>query len=446
MKENEIYQIADKIGAVLERFYSLHETDELTRVITDPSKSIEDVKAYMDVIYQRNIENRMVESTETQLQKPIELKTEEDLVKALKEKYPDGLDVHMDGLTADDLFGYIQFGDRDDHVPELLPLEQETQNSEQVLMNTFHLSPDKYNELMPVVDGTYYDDEVQKMIDSQQSLHDEATTVLMSRHPDLTGARLDFKEPRMLYGWQIEGHPLDEVLSIMLQMPHISTENLKELLNNPVQMEMFKKSMELKKEEPANIFMKKNPDYLYFYRPGILGYARVDRGRSVTFSGERFPTKDWNQIMEVVSNRNLPYTNDRNTFFINPAPKTESRLFMNTREDKAVVIHMEKDLDGKVMPTRYSEMVKNMDYLQDISGRLTDAQVITPVNGKPFVRCKIDGVQQSGSTLTKNDIIKMGHYNHSPEEQKLFAVNMAVKHFAGELLDNGREQSKGMKR
>jgi len=54
MDDDHILATADKIGAVLEHFYSLHEVDELTRIITDPDKGVEDVKAAMSVIFQRN--------------------------------------------------------------------------------------------------------------------------------------------------------------------------------------------------------------------------------------------------------------------------------------------------------------------------------------------------------------------------------------------------------
>lgn len=53
MDDDHIYLTADKISAVLEKFYSLHEVDELTRFITDPSKNVEDIKALMSVIQQQ---------------------------------------------------------------------------------------------------------------------------------------------------------------------------------------------------------------------------------------------------------------------------------------------------------------------------------------------------------------------------------------------------------
>ena len=446
MQENEIYQIADKVSEALQRFYSIHDADELTRVITDPTKGVEDVRACMNAIQERNRMEAKADSAEVKLPQSITLKTEEDLVTALKEKYPEGLDIHLDGLTADDIFAYIGFGDLQEWGPSLLPLGKEQQNWDNMLTNTYHLTPEQYGQLMPVTDGTYYDRLVEVLVESKENekQYDEATTVLLNRTPDLNGAQLDLSGQRMRYGWRIEGESLDSVVSIMLQEPDMDTESLKGLLNSPAKMAEFQASLQKVQEQPSELRMKKNPNFLYFYRPGILGHARIDRERGVTFSGQPFPKEDWKRIMEVAKNRNLPYTNDRQTFFRNVSPKTEARLYMNTREDRAVVIHLEKNLEGKVMHTSFGEMVKDMDRMQDITGRLTEATVITPVSGKPFVRCKIDGVQQSGSTLTRNDIIKMGHFSHTPEEQKLFALNMAVKHFAGELLD--REQSRGMHR
>ena len=83
--------------------------------------------------------------------------------------------------------------------------------------------------------------------------------------------------------------------------------------------------------------------------------------------------------------------------------------------------------------------------MQDITGRISDAQIIG--NNNPMVRCKIDGVQQSGQKLTRADISNMVHFMDKPEDFKSFALSMAAKHFATELYESvEQKQNKGMGR
>ena len=57
--EDSIRRTADKVSEALLAFLSSHEADELTRIITDPSKGVEDVRACLDVIRQQNRHEQM---------------------------------------------------------------------------------------------------------------------------------------------------------------------------------------------------------------------------------------------------------------------------------------------------------------------------------------------------------------------------------------------------
>ena len=92
MDDDHILATADKIGAVLEHFYSLHEVDELTRIITDPDKGVEDVKAAMSVIFQRNKAKEEDMVTIAEAIKAAVIDKDEakamELVKSITSKYP----------------------------------------------------------------------------------------------------------------------------------------------------------------------------------------------------------------------------------------------------------------------------------------------------------------------------------------------------------------------
>ena len=89
MDEAHIYETANKISAVLEKFYSLHEVDELTRFITDPSKNVEDIKALMSVIQQQRWNEQATANMEAKISQATFLFPSVTKV---------ALSVHIDGL------------------------------------------------------------------------------------------------------------------------------------------------------------------------------------------------------------------------------------------------------------------------------------------------------------------------------------------------------------
>ena len=535
MDDDHIHLTADKISAVLEKFYSLHEADELTRIIMNPESDVEEVKVYMERIRQQKINDEMLEHitdawltpssdgkvlitatidnwlmrskelnetdardmssvdrellTEAEFKDMVkdlalsyykdelsqkgnqeqvipeeqqtvtkeDLRTFNDLEKALQQKFPHGLILNIPDLTVDDIHSYIQFGHfrSEDFkfagVGELIP-------ESEYLKTDVRLSNKELTKLHPDMDA-YYDEEYQYFIndlDAADVYHAE-TSELMHNHPDLMGAKFSMYGNEPAKYMHIEGNPLSSSIAWVLQKPTITTQELKDVLRYPDRAQAildelkstepleYDKNRIAKMNLPEGLDMKYNDNKMYFFQRGILGYAEVDRMRGVTYKDETMCREALDYINNFVSNNNLKVKNK--TFFSTPGINSEKRAYLDTMKDKLVKIDIEKDIYGRTLYTSGTAVMSEGDmlHLQDITGRVTNANIFGM--DKPMVRCKIDGEQQSGRPLTKSDIIRMGSFMSNSEAMKGFALSMAVKYFATDLYDNReQQQSKGMGR
>ena len=533
--EVNMYEMTEKISAVLEKFYSLNEADDLTRIITDPNKGVEDVKAMMNVIDYRNrmehangnlaeritqaaflfpnnqrvllsvsigdykmpfrqlterdaqtvknmglqvmdeteIEALAKDFAETYYEKelrmddarladmtaeegmdltPQDARTYDDLERVLEAKYPEGLTIQMAGLKTDDLWGFVLYNRlRDDDIT----LEGVGRDA---IPNDEYLQAEALRFLTASPD-VYYSQGYEEFLENLENgeVYDAATTELMHRCPDLQDARFIMDERQLVKYLYIEGEPLDKVLSWMLQNPELREERLKTVLKDPIEAQCELQAVrdsfkEIQKEGkvyenmPDNLYMNKNSEYIYFKMPGVLGHAKVDRLRGVTYSGDTLPRDVQDYINDFTANANLESVRPKRAFFVEPGRDSEQRLYLDEMGDKLVRVDHQKGMDGKTIHTDGVNIISELDmkHLQDITGRITDA-VIVGID-KPMVRCKIDGVQQMAQKLTKPEIIRMGGISAGSDEMKNFAMSTAVKHFATELyLKEGQEQNRGMK-
>lgn len=534
LSEDYIHQTAEKISAVLEKFYSLHEADELTRIITDPESDVEEVKVCMERIRQQNLQDEMLgrisdawltsgpdkkvfiaafidgflmdrkelnetdardmsgidksllteeeykdmvkdlalsyykdelsvdknqvqESEEVQQKLTKEdLRSMEDLDKALQQKFPHGLILNIPDMTADDIYSYVQFGHFRSEDFKFAGVGEFVPETE-YLKTDVRLSNEKLTTLHPDMDA-YYDEDYQDLINDldEADFYHAETSELMHNHPDLMGAKFSMYGNEPAKYMHIEGNPLSTSVAWILQKPTLTTQDLKDVLQVPAKAQAlldelkttepldFDKNRIAKMNLPKGLDMKYNINKMYFFERGILGYAEVDRMRGVTYTGETMSRESQDFINDFVSNKNLKTGN--NTFFALPGINSEKRAYLDTMNHNLVKVNIEKDLYGKDLYLNGTIVLSEaaMQHYQDITGRITNANIFGV--DKPMIRCKIDGVQQSGRALDKADIIRMGHYMSNSDAMKGFAVSMAVKHFAGELYSNAQEQAKGLKR
>lgn len=528
VEKDPVIDMAEKMSAVFEKFYSLHEVDELCRVITDPEKTVDDVKATMSDIAQRNrmadereaaearisaatflypsVTNvalnihidglqmpfRLLNSNDAQMIRGTDMsklsesdiqdmardlaityyddvlratpeqlsmianadtknltksdaRTYADFDNAVSNRFPDGATLQIPDLINDDIWGYIMFDTFRDESFISTPIGEEPVYTE-TLKSEVRVPADELHRLMASADvynNTVYEDFIQSLPNAED--YEVPVTEMLHKYPDLNGAQLEVPEALVSKHIYIEGQPLDAVVSIMLQKNDISDEQLKAVLTDPAAYEAF--VTEIMDNRSDELKFIKNPEFMYFYEPGVLGHARVDRMRGVTFSGETLSRASQDRIMDFALNRNINATNGRSVFFLMPGAESKLTLYLDTMKNQLHKVYSQPDWQGNTIyaegPNRVSE--EDVKSMQDITGRITDAQIVGSTN--PIVRCKIDGVQQSGQKLTRAEISTMVHFMDKPEEFKSFALSIAAKHFATELYESiEQKQNKGMGR
>ena len=176
-----------------------------------------------------------------------------------------------------------------------------------------------------------------------------------------------------------------------------------------------------------------NLDTVYFFEKGVPGYVRVDSDRTVTAHGEPLTASHMKHIHDLAEGANILRSGTPILKLIGP-----ERLFLDKHEAKLVRTR-EETVDGeKVLIDKggYRTFDPNSDRYQEITGRITDAKVVS--NGEVHIlRCKIDGVQQSGRKLSP-------YSAHLPFiSDKQYVENLAVLHFGEALLDDGQKQNMG---
>lgn len=533
LSDEHIRLTADKVSAVLEKFYSLHEADQLTRIITDPDKSVDDVLACMHVIDRRiplaeeqqsritaasfvfpddvhvgvkadidgvslparmlsEADARDIRSMDMLLLTPAEVRdmasdlaltyysaelsmpSDElrsaaassltqadarmfsDLEWALVQRYPGGVSLPVEDLTATDIFSYIQYGRFRDDGFSLAGLGEQPQR-EDCLQAELRIPSDQVFRLTASV--THYCDESYEDFISgldNADVFDAPTTQLMHEHPDLQGAHLVMPEYSMPSFMHVEGSHLDKAVAWLLQNPQLDTAQLRTFLRDPVAAQQalddarsavltdYDRERIARMDLPEGMDMVRNSEKMYFFERGTLGYAVVDRMRGVTYSGDTLSRSAQDFVNDLALHKNLHVLPKDHTFFLTPGADAEQRAYLDTMKNTLVMVDIQQDLYGRQLHTVHTRVLTegDMQHFQDITGRITDARIVGI--DKPMVRCKVDGVQQMGQPLTKAERIRAGHYGVNDPLMQRFAQSVAVSHFATMLYDSpAQERSQG---
>lgn len=529
LTDDRLSLTAEKVSAVLEKFYSPGEAEELLRIITEPTKSVDDVRACMhifDSIYSRaealaarearitsagfvypddvrvavkadidgvSMPPRMLsrqdagdirsmdmslltldeirdmaadlcltyyekelgmtagELREAACSSPVltgdDARMFSDLEKALADRFPDGVALGIDDFTVTDLFSYIQYGSFRDVDLVLGGVGADIPESDETLRTEARIPKDR----MPGLGASqehYCDESYEDFINGLDNAEafDASTTELMHTHPDLTGARLvmyDRRLPRYLY---VEGRHIDTAVAWMLQDSRLDNAALKTLLRDPAAAERKLAAVKgaalsdydadriARMNMPPGLDMVRNPERLYFFERGTLGFAAVDTMRGVTYSGETLSREAQDFINGFVLNGNVEARQGR-MFFTSPGPDCPHRACLDTMKNTLVEVDEQRDIYGRTLHTCGDRILTegDMQHFQDVTGRITDARIIGI--DRPMVRCRVDGVQQPGQPLTKAERIRAGHFAADEPGFLHFAQSVAVSHFATMLYD-----------
>ena len=153
--------------------------------------------------------------------------------------------------------------------------------------------------------------------------------------------------------------------------------------------------------------------------------------------GEPFNLDNTDRLNELIQKKNVLYQDKCHLSLVG-----EERIFLSLLTGMQIKLRAEIIGDKEVLVHCFNKTVfpveEEKDYLVDITNRITDARVYKTNQGKA-IRCKIDGVQQMGKPIKYIDMIKYDNGNFSLER-------LTTEYFASELIGNGNNQIKNIKR
>lgn len=372
---------------------------------------------------------------------------------------PGGIDFKLEGLGIQQIRDYIQRGHLTKTQSFISAVGDHTP-SENGLHAVFYLPLEKYDNLYPAGE-LYRDEDLDEWIQSKGYNPDFVTspTIALNRHPDGTGIHMFFNEDDTYETLRIEGQPLHKAVSILLQMPDITEDELVRYLKSPEQLD--EKLQQLKETNPeSQSQMVQGNLALFVYEPGKLGYAEVSYRRKVTLHGEPLTQANLTKTLaladngHVISSLNEIYNygqlvtdsavheNYRDFFLKGPMTKEPERILMNRDNDLCIKAERCINHDGKVF-YMVNHGLRDDAYMKnyaDITGRMTDIVLLSEPS--PRIRCKIDGQQQMTQWLTYPQRLKLTCGFTTPQEEKDFLFQTAATLYKAQLLSTGPSQSK----
>lgn len=389
----------------------------------------------------------------------ITLYSEKMFVELARQKFPEGVEANLYAWLADVVKDCIvngfSAGFRD------YPANLNLVNDNPKYMDVrFKMCPDEYHRIWPSSD-IYMDEEMDEWIEDTYGTNDEENmyrstlTNMVRRFPDLTGGSIYFLEEDRAFHHRltIEGRPFYEAVSVLLQKPDITTDELKELLHDEQKMQQFLVQMKGKAKDGKAEFRIAGTDVIAF-EYGKLGYMAVDRRRRLDEYGEPLDNKMRIAFQSIVENRQFIDKDNRIFFYDDPQMKDQvSDYYINAEDGEILNVKDYKLWDGETIHV-HADDKKAIDQsvwtgFIRLKDRITDVNV-SFVNKDTIyehikVRCRIDGEQQPFVELPKNIEHIYNKYTSTQEDTLLAFLAKQYK----DLLCNPKHErieTNGLKR
>lgn len=373
-----------------------------------------------------------------------------ELINRYRRTYPEGMTFFVNEIKADDIYKYIRTGGLLDHDGTYVTIGQ-TSGDGKNLNATFHMDVNDYNALYPA-SSIYEDEELFDWMKEKYGKQIDDTIVnFIHRHPNLDGGQVWIDEDRILPNLVVEGMPFSTAVSVCLQIPGLSNDELRHLLNDSNALHERMAEMRIQHADDG-LHYKVNPYDAFFIEYGKLGYIQADDNRKVYRYGEELTRKTNDEAMDIITSRNFSVTRSgREMVLFRPEASIphDRYLYFNPENKGIRTFEKIRLADDSEILVRDREVVKFEDLKDwmDITEKITDVKIIYGTN--PMMRCKIDGVQQSGQLLTPDNmkyIQKKMEYVDNDKECSAFLRETAAQLFARPLLDSIRQdKSQGRK-
>lgn len=180
--------------------------------------------------------------------------------------------------------------------------------------------------------------------------------------------------------------------------------------------------------QKKQLMYHKSRDGVYFYQKDTAGYMYIDRQRNLTEVGCPMTDDKRQTVLDLQKGGNIVQLRGKEmTVYFNPPVDGPEKMFLDPLTAEVRMLSEQKILDGNTVYTDGCTVI-DISLQNDITTRVTDASVYGK-DGRVFVRCKIDGVQQTGRLLQDNDVAVGREKGFTPQQTKL----LAARYFCNEL-------------
>lgn len=375
---------------------------------------------------------------------PMDVKHEEDLTKELQKKFPKGLTVLLEDESVRNLHEYAKYN-KEDNEEELRWLkgmieagDKQMAGAHGLLKAELRLQPEDY-DILYACEDTYWSNELS---DLGMETGDNATTIMLNEESELREVRIQaILSPALLKNLYIEGQPYKEVMQLMKD--HMNSFIIKkgwgmsedEILKDHFNGEYLKKIPDWKEELayeaitptkhkmwvekvlPAYNEKIKMRDETYEQAAKEFGYKDIHEFKRDFLLGKNLSEQISTKIRKVIErHRELwePYQINAN--------KEEARF------------EYKKNALMRGFIEKFDQKAKQL---------ISDVKVIQRLGTEWAVRCKVDGIQQCGKTISKTEGDMLSQRNYSTK----FLSELAQKYFKDEIVSHMEQQyNQGLKR
>ena len=374
----------------------------------------------------------------------MDVKHEEDLTKELKMKFPNGLNVLLEDESVQNLHEYAKYN-KEDNEEELRWLkgmieagDAQMAGAHGLLKAELRLEPEDY-DILYACEDTYWSDELSEL---GMETGDNATTIMLYEESELREARIQaILSPALLKNLYIEGQPYKDVMQLMDD--HMNSFVIKKGWGMSED--------EILKDHFNGEYLKKTPDW-----KEELAYEAIPPTRHKMWVEKVLPaynekTKMWDETYEQAA-KEFGYK-DIHEFKRDFQWGKNLSEQISTKISKVSERHRELwepyQINANKEQARYEykktslmrEFIEKFD--QKAKQVISDVKVIQRLGTEWAVRCKVDGVQQCGKTISKTE----GNMLTQRDYPANFLSELAQKYFKDEIISHmGQQYNQGLKR
>lgn len=351
----------------------------------------------------------------------VPFRTEEDLTRALERQYPKGMTVVLENECIQNLIAYSTHDNENgeyitlkgmiDAVGSSMPGANGRLDAKLVL------TPDQY-DLLNACDSTYWSSELS---DLGWESGDNATSMMLATEDSFKDSRIETPVcPDMLQALVIEGRPYHDIMQIVGK--HHMTDD--DALLHYFNLQLLDSQPEWKKQLAEKMVAEDvNRYFVRKVAPAIAEKKKMYHETQELVARENgyHDAAEWN--------RDVQWTR-------NPSPELAQKLYRTAERWRELYLPHEKKCEQAfALFERYKTelvagFIRRFDRRADTA--LSEAKVIRQAGGNLAVRCKLDGRQLTGSTLSTAEARALVD---AANKQPLIR-DLAVRHFSQDIADS----------